>query len=117
MCNHLFPEFFVIQGLRERNLIGMGECKGGLYRMGTMEEDRRAMTVVTSSKWNKRLGHPSHDRLSRIHFLKVSSENSKDIFCDSCIKAKMTRLPFQDSSIKTNESFDMIHCDIWGGGI
>ncbi|KAJ0434551.1 hypothetical protein HanIR_Chr17g0882951 [Helianthus annuus] len=59
------------KGLRERNLIGMGECKGGLYRMGTMEEDRRAMTVVTSSKWNKRLGHPSHDRLSRIHFLKV----------------------------------------------
>lgn len=28
--------------------------------------------------------------------------------------AKHTRSPFPKSSIKTNECFDLIHCDIWG---
>lgn len=33
---------------------------------------------------------------------------------DSCVKAKLTRLPFPNSSIKSYSCFDLIQCDIWG---
>ncbi|KAI3680226.1 hypothetical protein L2E82_50551 [Cichorium intybus] len=110
-----FPDFFVIQGLRTRDLIGTGKCTGGLYRMGAMQEDRKAMAVTTSNQWHKRLGHPSNGKMSHISIFKVTSHNSNEDFCDSCLRAKLTRLPFQTSTIKTNDCFDMIHCDIWGG--
>lgn len=29
-------------------------------------------------------------------------------------KAKHTRLPFSNSDIKTNDCFELLHCDIWG---
>lgn len=41
------------------------------------------------------------------------SLNNKN--CDSCIKAKFTRLPFPSSSSKTLNCFELVHCDIWGG--
>ncbi|KAJ9556511.1 hypothetical protein OSB04_011125 [Centaurea solstitialis] len=35
-----FPDFFVLQDLKARNLIGTGDCRGGLYRMGGIKEER-----------------------------------------------------------------------------
>uniref|UniRef100_A0A251TBB6 Putative ribonuclease H-like domain, Reverse transcriptase, RNA-dependent DNA polymerase n=1 Tax=Helianthus annuus TaxID=4232 RepID=A0A251TBB6_HELAN len=59
-----FPDFCVIQGLRSRNLIGAGKCKGGLYRMGMFQEGRKAM-AVTVERWHKRLGHTSQEKLAK----------------------------------------------------
>nr|GEV74368.1 Gag-pre-integrase domain, Gag-polypeptide of LTR copia-type [Tanacetum cinerariifolium] len=39
----------VMLGLRKRNLIGMGRCKGGLYKM-KMTRERRAM-ATTIETW------------------------------------------------------------------
>ncbi|GJV40606.1 putative RNA-directed DNA polymerase [Tanacetum coccineum] len=39
--------------------------------------------------------------------------NSK-VFCDSCMEAKISRLPFPVSTTKTHACFDLIRCDIWG---
>nr|GEV90989.1 putative ribonuclease H-like domain-containing protein [Tanacetum cinerariifolium] len=107
-----FPNFCVIQGLQKRNLIGTGRCQGGLYKMKMIQE-RKAM-ATTIETWHKRLGHASKGKLARVDFLETSI-NNLDNFCDSCAKAKHTRLPFPSSSIKTNASFKLIHCDIWGG--
>ncbi|KAI3511071.1 hypothetical protein L1887_18215 [Cichorium endivia] len=41
-----FPDFCVMQKLYTRNLIGAGRRRGGLYRMGMIEE-KKAMTTVT----------------------------------------------------------------------
>ncbi|GKA49709.1 putative RNA-directed DNA polymerase [Tanacetum coccineum] len=38
-----FPDFFVMQGLRTRSLIGAGNCINGLYRMGVLRRERKAM--------------------------------------------------------------------------
>lgn len=38
--------------------------------------------------------------------------NSK--VCDSCVRAKHTRLSFPSSNIKSDACFDLIHCDVWG---
>nr|KAJ0200134.1 hypothetical protein LSAT_V11C600320120 [Lactuca sativa] len=49
-----FPDFFVIQGLESRSLIGVGRCSGGLYRLKGIKDERKAM-VVTADIWHKRL--------------------------------------------------------------
>ncbi|KAJ0437650.1 putative RNA-directed DNA polymerase [Helianthus annuus] len=100
-------------GLRSRNLIGTGKCKGGLYRMGMFGEERKAM-AVTVERWHNRLGHTSQEKLAKIEFLKGVSFNHRNNVCDSCSKAKHTRSPFPLSKIKTKECFELLHCDVWG---
>ncbi|KAM0044971.1 putative RNA-directed DNA polymerase [Helianthus debilis subsp. tardiflorus] len=108
---HMFCEE---EGLETRSLIGAGNCINGLYRMGVMRRGRQAM-AVTLNTWHKRLGHSSHVKLSHVNFLKDIDFSSDNVFCDSCIRAKLTKIPFPKSFIKTSDCFDMIHCDIWGG--
>ncbi|KAJ0510788.1 putative transcription factor interactor and regulator CCHC(Zn) family [Helianthus annuus] len=76
--------------LHTRSLIGAGKCRKGLYRMGLFSGERRSM-MTTGNTWHKRLGHASEDKLVAIDFLK---NITLDKLCDSCSKAKHTRLPF-----------------------
>ncbi|CAH9133803.1 unnamed protein product, partial [Cuscuta epithymum] len=68
---------------------------------------------ISSDIWHQRLGHASDGKLHHINSLKGFRRS--DNFCDPCIRAKQTRLPFPTSSIKTTRCFELIHCDIWGG--
>ena len=108
-----FPNFFVMQGLHSRKLIGAGRCEDGLYQMGMLGARRKAM-MVTSDLWHKRLGHAGDEKLSQIKFLSNFSFKNSNNVCDSCMKSKFTRLPFPTSMTKTNACFELIHCDIWG---
>lgn len=105
-----FPDFCVMRKLHTRKLIGVGQYRNGLYRMGILGKERKAM-MTTIDTWHKRLGHASGEKLSQINFL--SGIPFKKM-CDSCSRAKHTRLPFPNSSIKTNGCFELLHCDIWG---
>ncbi|KAK1412293.1 hypothetical protein QVD17_33424 [Tagetes erecta] len=69
--------------------------------------------MATVDTWHNRLGHASTSKLSHVNFLKNVSFRQKDV-CDSCIKAKFTRLPFPTSTTKTSACFDLLHCDVWG---
>lgn len=106
----LFPDFCVMQKLHTGSLIGAGECKNCLYRMGMIASEKKAMKTSTDI-WHKRLGHASGDKLTQLYFL---SNNCFDQVCDSCSKAKHTRLSFPNSNSRTNSCFELIHCDIWG---
>lgn len=106
-----FPELCFIQDLRSRELIGMGKCERGLYRIKMVENKRKAM-MASVEVWHKRLGHTSSNKLSHFDFTKNASFKTVD--CDSCAKAKHTRLPFPISSIRSKECFELLHCDIWG---
>lgn len=81
--------------------------------MRGIKEERKAMAVMIDA-WHKRLGHASDIKLSRVNFLKEVSSSFRNKVCDSCNKAKLTRLPFPISSIKTTNCFELIHCDVWG---
>lgn len=108
-----YHDFFLVQGLHEKNLIGMGKCNGGLYRMDSVVKEQKAfMTALDVEVWHKRLGHTSESKLSQVKLLGnfVNKLNSK--VCDSCVRAKHTRLPFPSSNIKSDACFDLIHCDI-----
>ncbi|KAL4586016.1 hypothetical protein LXL04_010646 [Taraxacum kok-saghyz] len=111
-----FPDFWAAQDLETKTLIGVGERRRGLYRMDSEVGTRKAMSAGPDvNAWHRRLGHASESKLHQIVFLKNFSYKLKNKTCDSCAKAKLTRLPFPTSSIKTVECFDLIHCDIWGG--
>lgn len=105
-----FPDICVMQKLHTRSLIGAGECKRGLYRMGLFEDRRRAM-MISGDTWHRRLGHASNEKLAYIDFLNKASFGKS---CDSYSKAKHTRLPFSNNDNKTNDCFELLHCDIWG---
>ncbi|KAK9057984.1 hypothetical protein SSX86_022824 [Deinandra increscens subsp. villosa] len=67
------------EGLRSRNLIGAGECKKGLYRMGLFGVERKAM-ATTVDVWHKRLGHASESKLAQVDFLKnVSFKKAEEL--------------------------------------
>ncbi|KAF5769630.1 putative RNA-directed DNA polymerase [Helianthus annuus] len=110
-----YPDFCVMQGLHSKKLIGAGKCVHGLYRMGVLRDDRRVMTLKTDAEvWHSRLGHASTSKLSHIESLKNVSFGFKYHVCHACMKAKHTRSIFPKSFIKSNECFELIHCDIWG---
>lgn len=109
-----FPGFCTMQDLHSRKLIGMGKQAGGLYIMESMREEGKAMSVkVDSTVWHQRLGHASFTKLQKLNFLSnLSRDDCSD--CDSCLRAKHTRLPFPISSIITKSCFELLHCDLWG---
>nr|KAJ0185641.1 hypothetical protein LSAT_V11C900482860 [Lactuca sativa] len=101
--------------LQLRKLIGMGRCKDGLYNVEDMDASIKSIAIKVDTKsWHRRLGHVSNSRLQNISFFNTIGEIDH---CDSCIKAKQAILPFQVSFIKTSAPLDLIHCDIWWGGI
>ncbi|KAJ0878386.1 putative RNA-directed DNA polymerase [Helianthus annuus] len=106
-----FPDFFIMQDLNSRELIGTGKCQHGLYRMKMVGHERNAMSALVEV-WHKRLGYASSSKLSCFDLVENASFNTVD--CDSCAKAKHTRLPFHISSIKSKEYFELLHCDLWG---
>lgn len=79
-----------------------------------MNENKIQAMIPSVDVWHKRPGHASKSRLSHTDFLKNAYVKNKDWLCDSCSKAKHTRLPFPVGSIKTHDCFQLIHCDIWG---
>ncbi|XP_022871982.1 uncharacterized protein LOC111391071 [Olea europaea var. sylvestris] len=102
--------------LASRKLIGMGELRDGLYYFQAVKASTAVSNTTSDSRillWHQRLGHLSFDRLSLLSDLGLSSITSFNNCCDPCHRAKQTRKPFSTSSIKTIESFELIHCDVW----
>ncbi|KAL2228852.1 UNVERIFIED_CONTAM: Retrovirus-related Pol polyprotein from transposon RE2, partial [Sesamum indicum] len=67
----------------------------------------------TSSFWHRRLGHVPLTVLNKIPELHLN-EVSLSLSCDTCHKAKQTRIPFPCSNTRSAALFDLIHVDLWG---
>lgn len=91
----------------------MDKYQNGLYFLEPSQG--MAMKVgkpVNVDLWHQRIGHTLDAKMNSIDFILNIARNK--VPCDSCIRAKQTRLPFPISSTQTKSCFDMIHCDIWG---
>jgi hypothetical protein len=56
------------------------------------------------------VGHPFDKNLnSMFNFSKNYCSN-----CEVCKLAKLTKHPFYNSNSNSNESFELIHSDVWG---
>ncbi|CAH9113207.1 unnamed protein product, partial [Cuscuta epithymum] len=114
-CTFTFSsDLCILQNTSSRKLIGVGKLCNGLYYIEEQRSEGIAMSVASSSDlWHQRLGHASDGKLQHITSIKDFRRNNN--FCDPCLRAKQTRLPFPESTSKTTHCFELIHCDIWGG--
>ena len=74
--------------------------------------DKSSSNSLPIAVLHARLGHTSVSKMQHIlvckHFL------PKSFFCDTCMMAQFTRLPFNKSSNKTTFCFQLVHMDVWG---
>lgn len=97
--------------------IGLGELQNGVYVIKIPAAGSSLVVVDKdiTSLWHARLGHPSNHSLQCISsFLNCKFDFNKLPFCDVCHKSKQCRLSFNHSTNKFEESFSLIHCDLWG---
>ncbi|XP_074314571.1 uncharacterized protein LOC141649791 [Silene latifolia] len=62
--------------------------------------------------YHARLGHISIVKMS--HIPEMNGLNLKDYNCETCISAKMHKLPFTRDHSRVRKPFDLIHVDLWG---
>ncbi|CAH9124860.1 unnamed protein product, partial [Cuscuta epithymum] len=109
-----FSDSCILQDLPSGKIIGKGLFRNGLYYLELPQGEGIAMAATLDfGLWHQRLGHASSGKLQHITFLKGLRQSNS--FCDPCLRAKQTRLPFPKSTSKTTRRFELIHCDIWGG--
>ncbi|KAJ4769875.1 Retroelement pol polyprotein-like [Rhynchospora pubera] len=97
-----------------RMLIGVGEQRNGVYYYHEVASTKVFYMHGNKSYelWHRRMGHPSTQVTLSLAGINKGSV-SKEV-CEVCMRAKQTREIFPISSNKATESFDLIHCDIWG---
>ncbi|GJT23280.1 retrovirus-related pol polyprotein from transposon TNT 1-94 [Tanacetum coccineum] len=138
-----YSQFYVIQDLVTRKVLGLGKKRNGLYHLLNIpldQVDARLRKMVVSSLedcslfsslslnnkyaysvfnntynlWHHRLGHISASQLKHISCIPKSILNDNDSSCLSCPMAKFTKLPYSLSQSHSNCAFELIHMDIWG---
>jgi hypothetical protein len=80
-----------------------------------------ALSSVTTSAdlWHCRLGHPSSSVVeSVIRFNKLACAPSRSsLVCDSCLRAKIHQLPYNNSAHVTTSLLELVHSDVWGPAV
>ncbi|KAL0444308.1 UNVERIFIED_CONTAM: Copia protein [Sesamum latifolium] len=63
--------------------------------------------------WHNRMGHPSTQAIKHISAINSSDVNT-ELPCDTCHKAKQSRISFPLSTTRAQQVFDLVHMDLWG---
>lgn len=97
--------------------------ENGLYEiaLSLSEENKSLITRKTSriENWHKILGHLSHDRMKQLIGISEGMDitpgdlKKKEKLCDTCMKAKQSRLPFEKKG-RTKQPLELIHTDLCG---
>ncbi|CAN1261615.1 Retrovirus-related Pol polyprotein from transposon TNT 1-94 [Linum perenne] len=104
------------QDTRNSQTIGIAELCRGLYWLRSSDSSLPDKNVVSHcfasffDLWHFMLGHGSLDNLCK----SLGSKSSSDFHCRVCPLAKQQRLKFPCSDSQANNTFDLIHVDIWG---
>ncbi|CAB79159.1 LTR retrotransposon like protein [Arabidopsis thaliana] len=113
----LADHFLVIQDRTTRMVTGIGKRENGSFCFRGMEN---AAAVHTSVKapfdlWHRRLGHASDKIVNLLpRELLSSGKEILENVCDTCMRAKQTRDTFPLRDNRSMDSFQLIHCDVWG---
>ncbi len=95
----------------------------GLYLINATYKRELAMFAAvkeTPELWHRRLGHLGADSLLQLvkdNMVTGISIKAADItlpFCEPCILGKQTRLPFSESTTKTERPLELVHMDVCG---
>lgn len=66
------------------------------------------------SIWLFRLGHFSHERYLRMSQFYPNINHDNKVVCDIFHVTRHEKLPYNSSSSKATQSFELLHFDIWG---
>jgi hypothetical protein len=104
-----------VKALPSRTVILRCNSHGPLYPLrGPSSSPGALLATTTPSLWHRRLGHPGHHTLSRLHQSKSISYNKEGpSLCHACQLGKHVRLPFYASQSYTIRLFQLLHCDLW----
>ncbi|KAK4397649.1 Retrovirus-related Pol polyprotein from transposon TNT 1-94 [Sesamum angolense] len=100
----------------------LGKLNNGLYILQrsdwimTAQNKRKLENLENSQIWHARLGHISQDRMKRLvdsNSLEIDNLDNLPA-CESCLKVKMTKMPFAGQSKLANGLLDLIHTDVCG---
>ena len=109
----LFPDYYLIQDLLTKRIIGGGHESVGLYIIDTEVPKSVACSgVVTPFELHCRLGYPSLPLLKKLY---PQFSNLSLLSCESCQYAKLHQV---DLSPRVNKRasapFELVHYDVWG---
>ncbi|CAH9102191.1 unnamed protein product [Cuscuta epithymum] len=93
----------------------MGERRNGLYYLREITT-AQVLTISGSNEfdiWHKRMGHPSVRVMNKLAPMRDFNK-SLSSSCDVCFRAKQSKESFPDSTNKTSNIFELVHCDLWG---
>jgi hypothetical protein len=121
-CSMEFDPFgLYMKDLSTKNVITGCDSLGPLYTMrlpshSTPSSFVAAPTtlVASTSTWHRHLGHPGIDTMSKL-------SNASSVICSRCTYdlyhacqlGRHTRIPFVSSTSHADNTFDLIHCDLW----
>ncbi|KAJ0495264.1 putative RNA-directed DNA polymerase [Helianthus annuus] len=105
----------VLQDSSSKRILMSGRQDCGLYFVGNSGNLMHACfnSVIKSSTWHSRLGHPS-DQVLAVLKQTLNIPSSEHEPCEICHRAKQVRVPFPLSEHKSKSVGDLIHLDVWG---
>jgi GAG-pre-integrase domain len=120
MLFFLSPTHVVLQELKTRRVIDIGQRSEGLYRLkqGGENLDSRACLAETLELelilLHYRLGHIFFTILGKLYHKLYSKCDKTKLVYDACEFAKHTRTIYPTSDNRNSSCFDIIHSDVWG---
>jgi GAG-pre-integrase domain len=105
----------VVQDLTSRMPIDLGEMRDEIYFYHSIPLVKASHVSKREDYmlWHRRMGHPSTQTTLLFSGVRNDSCDSKSV-CEIYLQAKQTRNIFAINLNKAVESFELIHCDIWG---
>lgn len=70
--------------------------------------------------WHQRLCHMNYRYVKALASkglalgISISDASSSPCTCESCLKGKMHRLPFDHEGTRASKPLELVHCDLWG---
>jgi hypothetical protein len=101
-----------VKDLRTRNMIVRCNSLGALYPLH-LPPVQSFVTKTASPLWHRRLGHPSHEALSKLASSVTFNLEDCSTLCHACQLGRHVRLPFHASHSRAPNKFDLIQCDMW----
>jgi transposase InsO family protein len=110
----------LIQDFARTKVLLTGKQVNGLHYFGRPTSGSFACkssvnpSLTETKLWHSRMGHPSFHVLNVLKHDLDLKDNSLDIPCEICQRAKKTRNPFPTSNHKSLCVGELVHLDLWG---
>ena len=97
----------------KKNIIATGSLIDNMFKLDTVSSE--LANVAKSSEqncmtWHRRLGHASLKKMN----LLLQSKYSLDNKCETCVKGKTSRKPFNNTGTRAKKLLEVIHSDVCG---